>query len=89
MKGVENFKKVGMKMLFGKNKKGLLRKEYDESLLELMYKTKDEWEYKKDIEDSVFDKDGLLFAQTKLAEAKYFYLFKEARIRKLKSTKVR
>ncbi|CRH17563.1 conserved hypothetical protein [Carnobacterium maltaromaticum] len=54
-----------------------------------MYKTKDEWEYKKDIEDSVFDKDGLLFAQTKLAEAKYFYLFKEARIRKLKSTKVR
>ena len=37
-----------MKMLFGKNKKGLLRKEYDESLLELMYKTKDEWEYKKD-----------------------------------------
>ncbi|MGX7419361.1 YaaL family protein [Carnobacterium gallinarum] len=76
-------------MVFGRRKKGLLRKEYDEELLELMYRTKDEWEYKKGIEDSVFDKDGLLFSQTKLAEAKYFYLFKEARIREIKSTKVR
>lgn len=75
-------------MIFGR-KKGALRKEYDEELLDLMYRTKDEWEYKKGIEESVFDKDGLLFAQTKLAEAKYFYLFKEARIREIKSTKVR
>lgn len=76
-------------MFFKKNKKGLLRKEYDEALLNLMYRTKDQWENKKEIEEAVFDKDGLLFAQTKLAEAKYFYLFKEARIRKIKSTKIR
>ena len=73
-------------MVFGR-KKGLLRKEYNEELLDLIYRMKDEWEYKKKIEESVFDKDGLLFSQTKLAEAKYFYLFKEARTRKIKSTK--
>lgn len=66
-----------------------MRKEYDEALLNLMYRTKDQWENKKEIEEAVFDKDGLLFAETKLAEAKYFYLFKEARIRKIKSTKIR
>ncbi|WP_272944471.1 DUF2508 family protein [Carnobacterium jeotgali] len=30
------------------------------------------------------EKDSLLFAQTKLAEAKYFYLFKEAKNRHIK-----
>ncbi|AGY80922.1 YaaL family protein [Carnobacterium inhibens] len=69
-------------MLF--KKKQVLRKEYDEALLKLMTETKSKWEYAKRIEHSVIEKDSLLFAQTKLAEAKYFYLFKEAKKRHIK-----
>ncbi|MCM3513252.1 YaaL family protein [Carnobacterium inhibens] len=69
-------------MLF--KKKQVLRKEYDTALLKLMTETKSKWEYAKRIEHSVIEKDSLLFAQTKLAEAKYFYLFKEAKKRHIK-----
>ena len=69
-------------MLF--KKKYALRKEYDAALLKLMTETKGKWEYAKKIEYSVIEKDSLLFAQTKLAEAKYFYLFKEAKNRHIK-----
>jgi hypothetical protein len=65
-------------------KKQVLRKEYDAALLKLMTETKSKWEYAKRIEHSVIEKDSLLFAQTKLAEAKYFYLFKEAKKRHIK-----
>lgn len=69
-------------MLF--KKKYALRREYDAALLKLMTETKGKWEYAKRIEHSVIEKDSLLFAQTKLAEAKYFYLFKEAKKRNIK-----
>ena len=65
-------------------KKYRLRREYDESLLLLMKKLREEREMSKRIERSSIEKDGYLFAQTKLAEAKFFYLFKEARHRKIK-----
>lgn len=68
----------------GWKKKYRLRKEYDDSLLLLMKKLREDWEMSKRIERSSIEKDGQLFAQTKLAEAKYFYLFKEARKRKIK-----
>ncbi|WP_313469181.1 YaaL family protein [Carnobacterium sp.] len=69
-------------MLF--KKKPSLRNQYDASLLKLMAQTKRDWEYAKKIEQSVFEKDSLLYSQTKLAEVKYFYLFKEARNRDIK-----
>ncbi|MEG0552372.1 MAG: YaaL family protein [Carnobacterium sp.] len=62
-------------MLF--KKKISLRNQYDKELFDLMKQTKQNWEYVKKIEQSVFEKDGLLFAQSKLAKIKYFYLFKE------------
>lgn len=65
-------------------KKINLRNQYDKQLFELMKQTKQDWEYAKKMEQSVFEKDGLLFAQTKLAEIKYFYLFREARERKIR-----
>ncbi|WP_424253702.1 YaaL family protein [Carnobacterium sp.] len=71
-----------MLVLFKKKIK--LRNQYDKKMFDLMRQTKQEWEHAKKIEQSVFEKDGLLFAQTKLAKIKYFYLFKEARIRKIK-----
>lgn len=68
----------------GWKKKYQLRREYDASLLLLMKKLREEWEMSKRIERSSIEKDGYLFAQTKLAEAKFFYLFKEARYRNIK-----
>lgn len=65
-------------------KKYRLRREYDESLLLLMKNLREEREMSKRIERSSIEKDGYLFAQSKLAEAKFFYLFKEARHRKIK-----
>lgn len=65
-------------------KKINLRNQYDKQLFELMKQTKQDWEHAKKMEYSVFEKDGLLFAQTKLAEIKYFYLFREARERKIR-----
>jgi hypothetical protein len=70
-------------------KKIKLRNQYDIELFDLMKQTKQDWEYAKKMEQSVFEKDGLLFAQTKLAEIKYFYLFKEARERKIRGDTTR
>ncbi|SEL01111.1 Protein of unknown function [Carnobacterium iners] len=74
-------------MLF--KKKATLRSKYDKELFNLMKQTKQDLEYTQKIEDSVFERDGLLFAQTKLAKIKYFYLFKEARKRKIKGDTTR
>jgi hypothetical protein len=70
-------------------KKVTLRSKYDKELFNLMKQTKQDLEYAQKIEDSVFERDGLLFAQTKLAKIKYFYLFKEARKRKIKGDTTR
>lgn len=65
-------------------KKYRLRREYDESLLLLMTRLREDWEHARKIEETSIETDDYLFAQTKLAEAKFFYLFKEARYRKIK-----
>lgn len=71
--------------MFGRKKAGKLRKEYDQELLALIQRTKQQWDHLKNIESNVFDQDRELMAQAKLEEAKYFYLFKEARTRKIKA----
>lgn len=76
-------KKVGTTLDLFK-KKYRLRREYDASLLALMSKLMRDWEAAKQLEQSSVEKDNYLNAHTKLAEAKFFYLFKEARRRNLK-----
>lgn len=65
-------------------KKGKLKKEYDERLMTLMRKQKKMWESGKQLEEIIVDEHPEWRAQQKLQKAKYFYLFKEARIRKIK-----
>ena len=68
-------------MFFRKQK---LRKEYDEKLVQLMRLTKEDWQHTQDIENLMAaDYDLNIIAQRKIAESKHFYLFKEARIRKI------
>ncbi|MBM7581016.1 YaaL family protein [Jeotgalibacillus terrae] len=68
-------------MLF--RKKGKLKKEYDERLIHLMQQTREEWQQQKSLSDLSFEKSPQMIAEEKMAEARYFYLFKEARHRKI------
>lgn len=68
-------------MFFNKQK---LRKEHDEKLVSLIKQSKQELDNLQQIEGLVDDFSLDTIAQKKIAESKYFYLFKEARIRKIK-----
>lgn len=68
--------------MFFKNKQRL-RKEHDEKLVHLIKQSKQELDNLQQIEDLVDDFSLDTIAQKKIAESKYFYLFKEARIRKV------
>lgn len=64
-------------------RKGKLRKEYDSKLINLIKETKDDWNNAKVIEGLSDDYDLEVIANRKKAESIHFYLFKEARIRKI------
>ena len=63
--------------------KGKLKKEFDEKLVHLLKETKEELQQAKVIEELLDDYDLELLAQRKVAESIHFYLFKEARIRRV------
>ncbi|HWK21617.1 MAG TPA: YaaL family protein [Ureibacillus sp.] len=65
------------------SRKGKLKREFDEKLVNLIKETKDDWNNAKVIEDLVDDYDLDVIAQRKITESIHFYLFKEARIRKI------
>lgn len=64
-------------------RKGKLKKEFDEKLVQLLKDTKEDFNQAKVLEDLVNDYDLDVITQSKIAESLHFYLFKEARIRKI------
>ncbi|EAG7148235.1 DUF2508 family protein [Listeria monocytogenes] len=67
-----------------KNKKiGKLHKSYDAYLMELIEVTQENWHKQKVLMRKSFEYDPNLEYEEKKAEARYFYLFKEARTRQL------
>ncbi|MCM3588903.1 YaaL family protein [Mesobacillus maritimus] len=68
-------------MLFRRT--GQLRKEQDKKLVSQLEKLKHEWENKRSLVERSFDAPREFVTEAKLAEAKYFYLFKEAKERKV------
>ncbi|WP_242300393.1 YaaL family protein [Bacillus cereus group sp. BfR-BA-01321] len=65
-------------------KKGKLRKEYDDKLIVLLEKVKNEWlRQKRMVEQSVEPPQDVI-CSLKIAEAKYFFLLKEAKRRPVK-----
>ena len=64
-------------------RKGKLKKEFDELLVAAIKETKEEWQHAKVIEELSDDYDLDIIAQRKIAESVHFYLFKEARIRRV------
>ncbi|SFK08157.1 MULTISPECIES: YaaL family protein [unclassified Bacillus (in: firmicutes)] len=69
-------------MFFQKKKK--LRKEYDEKLIGLLEQVKTEWIRQKRIVEQSIEPSEDVLCYLKLAEAKYFYLLKEAKRRPVK-----
>jgi len=68
-------------MFFSKKQK--LRKEYDAKLVGLIKEAKQDLDDIQHLEGIADDFELSTIAQKKIAESKYFYLFKEARIRKV------
>ncbi|MFJ5768170.1 MULTISPECIES: YaaL family protein [unclassified Lysinibacillus] len=68
--------------MFFRNK-GKLKKEFDEKLVNLIKETKEDLQQAKVIEELLNDYDLEIIAQRKAAESIHFYLFKEARIRRV------
>lgn len=68
-----------LKMFF--RRKGWLRKEYDEKLLFQLNKFKELWQQEKLLLEKSFDPSDEVICQTKIAEAKYIFLLKEAKQR--------
>lgn len=63
--------------------KGKLKKEFDVKLVNLIKETKEDLQQAKIIEELMDDYDLEIIAQRKVAESIHFYLFKEARIRRV------
>ncbi|ULT57104.1 YaaL family protein [Neobacillus drentensis] len=62
-------------------RKGRLRKEYDEKLLAQLNRYKINWQQEKLLLEKSFDPSDEVICQTKIAEAKYIFLLKEAKQR--------
>ncbi|PLT31951.1 YaaL family protein [Bacillus sp. V5-8f] len=65
-------------------RKGWLRNEYDQKLMQQLERQKDNWLSQKSLLEKSLDPSDDAIIQTKLAEIKYFYLFKEAKTRQVK-----
>ncbi|WP_264990492.1 YaaL family protein [Lysinibacillus piscis] len=64
-------------------RKGKLKKEFDDKLVNLIKETKEDLQQAKIIEELQDDYDLSVIAQRKAAESIHFYLFKEARNRRV------
>ena len=65
-------------------RKGKLRREFDQKLLKDIETMKVNWFNHKSLIETSYDPSFDAISQAKLSELKYYYLFKEARKRKIK-----
>ncbi len=68
-------------------RKNRLRNEYNEKLLNSLNEYKNDWQRQKVLLERSFDPSEEVICETKLAEAKYFFLLKEAKYRNITSTR--
>ena len=64
-------------------KRAKLKKDFDTKFITLMKETKEEWQQAQTIESLIDDYDLTVIVQRKIAESKHFFLYKEARLRKI------
>ncbi|WP_273126826.1 YaaL family protein [Metabacillus sp. HB246100] len=73
-------------MLF--RRKGWLRNQYDQQLIQHLLSMKKEWNRQKQLVDKSVEPSPQVLYELKVAEAKYFFLLKEAKARKIKIGKI-
>ncbi|MEZ0118040.1 MULTISPECIES: YaaL family protein [Heyndrickxia] len=66
------------------SKKQKLRKEYDALLLDLVTNVKNEWVQQNALQRLSFEFNEELYYRTKVAEAKYVFLFREVKRRNIR-----
>jgi hypothetical protein len=64
-------------------RKGWLKKEFDEKLIEELETVKNEWLKQKNLIEKVVEPSEAVLVDLKIAEAKYFFLIKEAKRRRI------
>lgn len=64
-------------------RKGWLRNEFDDKLLDQISLIRTDWANQKSLVEKSFDPSEEILSQAKITEAKYFYLIKEAKNRKI------
>lgn len=69
-------------MFFRKKQK--MNETYDEKLIELLNRSQKEWFQHRELLRLSFEQNNELEAQTKAAQAKYFFLFREAKKRHIR-----
>lgn len=69
-------------MLF--RRKGWLRSQHDQQLMQNLLDLKEEWNRQKQLVDKSVEPSTQVLYELKIAEAKYFFLLKEAKIRNVK-----
>ncbi len=64
-------------------KRAKLKKDFDAKFIILMKETNEEWQQAQNIEELIDDYNLTVIVQRKIAESKHFFLYKEARLRKI------
>jgi hypothetical protein len=64
-------------------RKGKLRREFNEKLLGTLEINKNEWMRQKEVVNKCVEPSEEVLSSLKIAEAKYFFLIREAKIRKV------
>jgi Protein of unknown function (DUF2508) len=64
-------------------RKGWLKKEFDEKLIEELETVKNEWLKQKNLIEKVVEPSEAVLVDLKIAEAKYFFLIEEAKRRRI------
>ncbi|CAI2637027.1 MAG: YaaL family protein [Apilactobacillus sp.] len=62
--------------------------QYDEFLLDSIDRAKYQWDHAIETEEAIFEVDGEIVAQTRLAREKYLFLYREARERKVSNNRI-
>ncbi|MGJ7923268.1 YaaL family protein [Neobacillus sp. LXY-4] len=64
-------------------RKGRLRKEFDEKLLNRLHHLRNDWSHQKTLVERCLDPSEEVISDAKLAELKYFFLIREAKSRNI------
>ncbi|WP_044893488.1 YaaL family protein [Bacillus alveayuensis] len=64
-------------------RKGWLKREFDEKLIKELEMVKNEWLKQKNLVEKVVEPSEAVIVDLKIAEAKYFFLIKEAKRRRI------